>query len=307
MTTTFNETLLGFNPISNDIEVFEQTITPQIAQYILIHHNKDNRKVTNSQINKIAKSIREDGWLRDGQPLTFNVDGNITEGQHRLNAIVAEDVTVPMIIVLGVELNCFTNTAPAKPRRPEDEIQRKDKSAKPAEVSTLRQLLKRRQGVQLSMKNAISQWEFWQNDVRSGLDLVDEFFDQVSQFDAWKRTFAAWSALMISIGEKEAAENLLDMVADRILRDPPHSTLSDDFIRFLNDKFFVYGSNAGRTEIIFNLLCVASDRVLKKSNGEIQLNITPDKLNHTYLKNQGVYRKFLENVDNNVRPIINFG
>ena len=301
------ETILGFDPLSKEIKVFEMDVTPSIAQYILIHHNKDNRKVTNSQINKIAKSIREDGWLRDGQPLTFNVDGNITEGQHRLNAIVAEDVTVPMIIVLGVELNCFTNTAPAKPRRPEDEIQRKDKSAKPAEVSTLRQLLKRRQGVQLSMKNAISQWEFWQNDVRSGLDLVDEFFDQVSQFDAWKRTFAAWSALMISIGEKEAAENLLDMVADRILRDPPHSTLSDDFIRFLNDKFFVYGSNAGRTEIIFNLLCIASDRVLKKSNGEIQLNITPDKLNHTYLKNQGVYRKFLENVDNNVRPIINFG
>ena len=301
------ETILGFDPLSKEIKVFEMDVTPSIAQYILIHHNKDNRKVTNSQINKIAKSIREDGWLRDGQPLTFNVDGNITEGQHRLNAIVAEDVTVPMIIVLGVELNCFTNTAPAKPRRPEDEIQRKDKSAKPAEVSTLRQLLKRRQGVQLSMKNAISQWEFWQNDVRSGLDLVDEFFDQVSEFDAWKRTFAAWSALMISIGEKEAVENLLDMVADRILRDPPHSTLSDDFIRFLNEKFFVYGSNAGRTEIIFNLLCVASDRVLKKSNGEIQLNITPDKLNHTYLKNQGVYRKFLENVDNNVRPIINFG
>ena len=120
------ETILGFDPLSKEIKVFEIDVTPSIAQYILIHHNKDNRKVTNSQINKIAKSIREDGWLRDGQPLTFNVDGNITEGQHRLNAIVAEDVTVPMIIVLGVELNCFTNTAPAKPRRPEDEIQRKD-------------------------------------------------------------------------------------------------------------------------------------------------------------------------------------
>ena len=116
------ETILGFDPLSKEIKVFEMDVTPSIAQYILIHHNKDNRKVTNSQINKIAKSIREDGWLRDGQPLTFNVDGNITEGQHRLNAIVAEDVTVPMIIVLGVELNCFTNTAPAKPRRPEDEL-----------------------------------------------------------------------------------------------------------------------------------------------------------------------------------------
>ena len=86
------ETILGFDPLSKEIKVFEMDVTPSIAQYILIHHNKDNRKVTNSQINKIAKSIREDGWLRDGQPLTFNVDGNITEGQHRLNAIVAEDV-----------------------------------------------------------------------------------------------------------------------------------------------------------------------------------------------------------------------
>ena len=64
------------------------------------------------------------------------------------------------------------------------------------------------------------------------------------------------------------------------------------------DKFFVYGSNAGRTDIIFMLLCVAADRVLKKPNGEIEINITPDKLNHTNLKNSGVYRKFLENVDN---------
>ena len=94
MTTSINETILGFNPVSDEISVFEIEVTPQIAQYILIHHNRDNRKVTNSQVNKIAKSVRSDGWLRDGQPLTFNVEGNITEGQHRLHAIVAEDVTV---------------------------------------------------------------------------------------------------------------------------------------------------------------------------------------------------------------------
>ena len=63
---------------------------------------------------------------------------------------------------------------------------------RPAEVSTLRQLLKRRQGAQLSMKNAITQWEFWRKDIREGLDLVDGFFDEVSQFDPWKRTFSAW-------------------------------------------------------------------------------------------------------------------
>ena len=297
MTKTKNETILGFNPISNDIEVFEENITPQIAQYILIHHNKDNRKITNSQVNKIAKSIRTDGWLKDGQPLTFNKEGNITEGQHRLHAIISEDVTVPIIVVLGVDLDCFTNVAPPKPRKPDDEIQRKDKSAKPAEISSLRQLLKRRQGVQLSMKNAIVQWNYWKEDVRSGLNLVDGFFDEVSEFDPWKRTFAAWAALMISIGESEGAENLLDLISDKILRDPPHATLAGDFMKFLNTDMFVFGNNAARTDVIYNLLCVASDRILKRPNGEIQLNITPEKLNHTSLKNSGVYRKFLDNLD----------
>ena len=268
-----------------------------MAQYILIHHNKDNRKVTNSQVNKISKSIREDGWLRDGQPLTFNVEGNITEGQHRLHAIVTESVSVPMVIVLGVELDCFTNVAPAKPRRPEDEIQRKDKSAKPAEVSTLRQLLKRRQGEQLTMKNAIAQWEYWCEDVREGLNLVDGFFDEVDQFDPWKRTFSAWAALMISIGEREAALNFLDLLSDKILREPPHSRLVSDFQKFLENEFFVFGSNAGRTDIIYMLLCVASDRILKRPNGEIELNTEPVRLNHAALKSSGVYRKFLFNPD----------
>tara|TARA_B100000900_G_scaffold406153_1_gene416780 strand:- start:63 stop:980 length:918 start_codon:yes stop_codon:yes gene_type:complete len=295
--TTTNSDILGFNPISNTISTFEMDVSPQMAQYILIHHNKDNRKVTNSQVNKISKSIREDGWLRDGQPLTFNVEGNITEGQHRLHAIVAEGVTVPMVIVLGVELDCFTNVAPAKPRRPEDEIQRKDKSAKPAEVSTLRQLLKRRQGEQLTMKNAIAQWDYWCEDVREGLNLVDGFFDEVDQFDPWKRTFSAWAALMISIGEREAATNFLDLLSDKILREPPHSRLVTDFQEFLTDGFFVFGSNAGRTDIIYMLLCVASDRIIKRPNGEIELNMEPARLNHASLKSSGVYRKFLFNPD----------
>ena len=53
--TTTNSDILGFNPISNTISTFEMDVSPQMAQYILIHHNKDNRKVTNSQVNKISK------------------------------------------------------------------------------------------------------------------------------------------------------------------------------------------------------------------------------------------------------------
>ena len=43
---------------------------------------------------------------------------------------------------------------------------------------------------------------------------------------------------------------------------------------------------------------MASDRLKKQTDGEIQLGVTPDKLNHDALKKSGFYRKFLENVNN---------
>ena len=112
--------ILGFNPITDEIQVFRHDVTPDMARHILDYLNKDNRKMIKSQVNKIAKSIRVDGWLEDGQPLTFSKYGNITESQHRLEAIIMEDVTVPMLIVLGVDTGCFTMCDPAKPRRADD-------------------------------------------------------------------------------------------------------------------------------------------------------------------------------------------
>ena len=57
-------------------------------------------------------------------------------------------------------------------------------------------------------------------------------------------------------------------------------------------------SNAGRTEFVYQLLCVASDRMIKDPTGNIQLNLKIDKCNHEYLSKKGVYRKFLENPQN---------
>ena len=122
-----SEKVLGFNPYSKEADSFIIEITPEQAQYILDYHNEDNRKLVKSQVNNIVKSINNDGWLFDGQPLTFNIEGNITEFQHRLHAIVETGVTAKISVTLGVETGCFTKCAAAKPRKAEDEIQRKDK------------------------------------------------------------------------------------------------------------------------------------------------------------------------------------
>ena len=57
-------------------------------------------------------------------------------------------------------------------------------------------------------------------------------------------------------------------------------------------------SNTGRSESIWQLLCVASDRMIKDPTGNTQLNLKIDKCNHDFLSKKGVYRKFLHNPQN---------
>ena len=292
-----SEKVLGFNPYSKEADAFLIEITPEQAQYILDYHNGDNRKLVKSQVNNIVKSINKDGWLFDGQPLTFNIEGNITEFQHRLHAIVQTGVTAKISVTLGVETGCFTKCAPAKPRKAEDEIQRKDKTATQSEASTLRQVLIRRKGAKLTIQNAIDKWEFWKTYVRDGRKLVDTFFAETDEYNPWERTFAAWGALMKSIGQEKIVTDFLDLLESEIKDDTSPCCLTREFDDFFC-KHQVRMSNTGRTELVWQLLCVASDRMIKDPTGNTQLNLKIDKCNHEYLSKKGVYRKFLENPQN---------
>ena len=49
-------------------------------------------------------------------------------------------------------------------------------------------------------------------------------------------------------------------------------------------------SNEGKLKVLYMMLCVSMDRILKKSDGSIALNITPSKLNPKTLT--GCYLKF---------------
>ena len=292
-----SEKVLGFNPYNKEADSFIIEITPKQAQYILDNHNADNRKLVKSQVNNIVKSINKDGWLFDGQPLTFNIEGNITEFQHRLHAIVETGVIAKISVTLGVATGCFTKCAPAKPRKAEDEIQRKDKTATQSEASTLRQVLIRRKGAKLTIQNAIDKWIFWKKYVREGRKLVDTFFAETDEYNPWERTFAAWGALMKSIGQEKIVEDFLDLLQSEIKDDTSPCCLTREFDEFFC-KHSVRMSNTGRTELIWQLLCVASDRMIKDSTGNTQLNLKIDKCNHEYLSKKGVYRKFLENPQN---------
>jgi hypothetical protein len=285
--------VLGFDPKTKEKQSFILKMTPEIAQYILDKYNKDNRLMKAAQVRRITKSVRREGFIFDGDALRFNTEGNITEFQHRLKVIVDEGITCDVPVVTGVLPESFTKGAEARKRTAGDEIQRKYPSALPSEITTLGEFVKRRGMDSLNMGNAIDYWEQFSVYVKEGNSLIDEFFDNVSEYSHFRRNFASWAALMVMVDRAESVTDLLTLLEDHILRDQK-TTLTRDFYSIFKDNSWTM-SNAGRATFMYQLLCVASDRLEKSVSGNVQLDVTLEHFDHGKLSRKGLYRKFLYN------------
>ena len=297
MNTTQNAlNVLSFSPKTDVYDSFIVDLTPDQAQYILDYHNRDNRKMSNSQVNKIFRSIENDNWLLDGQPMTFNTDGNLTEFQHRLKAIskCPKDRTFKVVVVTGVQPECFTKTATNKARKPIDEIQRKYHKAHKDEVSILGDIMKRQRKWRLSMQNAISSYENWFKNILNSLKISGDYENVLDKFSLQRKTVRAYIALCERFGYLEECKTFLELLDSELEEDAdtPVSTLTAQFLKFWN-SVAVDLSNEKRMDVLYSLFCVATDRIIMRDDGMIALDITSQSLEHEQMEKQGVYRKFL--------------
>lgn len=287
--------VLSFNPKNDEYQCFIVDLTPAQAQHILDYYNKDNRKVTKSQVNKIYNSIENDNWLLDGQPMTFNTSGNLTEFQHRLYAITkcSKDRTFKVIVVTGVDTDTFSKTATNKARKPIDEIQRKYLKAHYEEVSILGDILKRRRSYRLSMQNAITCYEDWIKNIKNSMSVSGDYENFLDKYSLQRKTVRAYIALCERYVYLEECKTLLELLNNELDEDGgDRVTLAYQFINFWN-KNAVDLSNEKRMDFLYSMLCVATDRIIARDDGMLNLDANPSDLEHYEMEKQGVYRKFL--------------
>lgn len=282
---------LPFDPKSQVRDSMVIKLTPEMAKYILEHHNKDNRKICPSQVNKIAQSVATFGWLFTGDAVIFNTNGDINESQHRLTFIASQDTgEYETSVTLGAQPDSFSNAAIAKPRRPHDEIYRKDNTALPSQTAILGDLLKRRGNKPaLNINNAVKQWFDWKDDIKKAENICNSFLSETEDFSTQKKTIGAWATLCVNAKLGDEAEAFLDLLKAELLGDS-NCRLTADFVEYWKEHTW-NESNEGKLKVLYMMLCVAMDRILKKSDGSIAFNITPSKLDPKTLT--GCYRKFL--------------
>lgn len=79
-------------------------ITPEVAAEWL-KKNVGNRPLSKAVVEFYAACMRRGEWVFAGDPIRFDQDGNLIDGQHRLAAVVLSGVTVEAVVITGLARN----------------------------------------------------------------------------------------------------------------------------------------------------------------------------------------------------------
>ncbi len=85
-----------------DCEIVE--VSPEMARELL-EANNHNRTMRKEYVRKLAAAMQRGEWTVNGEPVQIAKDGTLLNGQHRLNAVVESGVSVPLLIIRGLEIS----------------------------------------------------------------------------------------------------------------------------------------------------------------------------------------------------------
>lgn len=84
------------------------TITPDVANRTLAEFNVHNRTPSPAKIDQYARDMQEYNWrAKCAQPISFNVNSELDNGQNRLLACVKAGVPFPVMLVFGNDAEAF--------------------------------------------------------------------------------------------------------------------------------------------------------------------------------------------------------
>jgi hypothetical protein len=78
-------------------------ITPELAAAWLENRNTHNRPLRDYRIAELARDMSAGRWHDTGEPIKFDYNDALLDGQHRLGAIVASGVTIEMLVIWGLQ------------------------------------------------------------------------------------------------------------------------------------------------------------------------------------------------------------
>ena len=103
----------------SDISVSLVYITPEIAKHYL-SYNTQNRKESGSSINFLTQQMNKGLFIENGESIVFDKNMKLTDGQHRLMAIIKSGKSYHIPVVKGVNIKSMATYDTGKNRSAAD-------------------------------------------------------------------------------------------------------------------------------------------------------------------------------------------
>lgn len=88
-------------PLPPGVTLEHVLVTPEVAAEFL-RHNTHNRSQKPVFQDRYADDMAQGDWSWTGEPIRFDVSGRLLDGQNRLHALIAADVSLPFIVIRGL-------------------------------------------------------------------------------------------------------------------------------------------------------------------------------------------------------------
>jgi len=103
----------------SDISVSLVYITPEIAEHYL-SYNTQNRKESGRSINFLTEQMNKGLFIENGESIVFDKNMKLTDGQHRLMAIIKSGKSYHIPVVKGVNIKSMATYDTGKNRSAAD-------------------------------------------------------------------------------------------------------------------------------------------------------------------------------------------
>jgi hypothetical protein len=93
-----------------------------VAKVMMDSHNKNNRKLKNIHVQNLMDEIQDDSWVFTSEPAIFDRNGQMSNGQHRIDACAKTDKSLDILIVFGMDPEVIWAMDRCKPRNNGDTL-----------------------------------------------------------------------------------------------------------------------------------------------------------------------------------------
>lgn len=126
----------------NKMNIIKKKVSPEEAERLLNEHNPYNyRRMNLSTVKIYAKDMKDGNWKENGETVKIDINGNLIDGQHRMQAIVDSGVSIEVIFVEGLDPSVADTIDIGRKRTIEQYLKWADKAYTAGSTGVVQQVL----------------------------------------------------------------------------------------------------------------------------------------------------------------------